>query len=113
MCTFRGTFAFNDLSPVGLCGQPTTINVYSSTFTVGSLLYSDAGCSVTLAGGYYCNSQYYFFFDPDLGITILTTNCSSAYCVFDTVGDNDTFYSAGTYQGNYYYTGATSGDYIY
>jgi hypothetical protein len=113
MCTFRGTFAFNDLSPVGLCGQPTTINVYSSTFIVGSMLYSDSGCSVVLAGGYYCNSQYYFFFDPDLGITLLTTNCSSGYCVFNTVNNNDTFYSAGTYQGNFYYTGVTSGNYIY
>lgn len=114
MCTFRGTFAFNASSSVGLCGQPTTINVYSSTFTVGSTLYSDAGCSSQLVGGFYCNSQYYFEYDPDLGgVTVLTTNCSGVYCVYDTAGNDDTFYSAGTYQGNYYYTGATSGNYIY
>ena len=34
MCTFRGTFAFNASSSAGLCGQPTTINIYSSGFTV-------------------------------------------------------------------------------
>jgi hypothetical protein len=113
MCTFRGTFAFNASSSAGLCGQPTTINIYSSGFTVGSDLYYDAGCTSEISTGYYCNSQYYFEYDADTGVTILTTNCSSVYCVFDTAGNDDTFYSAGTYQGNYYYTGATSGNYIY
>lgn len=113
MCTFRGTFAFSASSPVGLCGQPTTINVYSSTFNVGNDAFNDAGCTSEISTGYYCNSQYYFEYDADTGITVLSTNCSSAYCVFDTAGNDDTFYSAGTYQGNFYYTGATSGNYIY
>lgn len=113
MCTFRGTFAFSASSPVGLCGQPTTINVYSSTFMVGSDAFNDAGCTSEISTGYYCNSQYYFEYDADTGITVLNTNCSSVYCVFDTAGNDDTFYSAGTYDGNFYYTGATSGNYIY
>ena len=114
MCTFRGTYAFNASSSVGLCGQPTTISVYSSTFIVGSDLYSDAGCTNEIATGYYCNSQYYFeYVGEGPGITAITTNCSSVYCVFDTAGNDDTFYSAGTYDGNFYYTGSTSGNFIY
>jgi hypothetical protein len=114
MCTFRGTFAYSPTPSGSLCSLTPTVNIYSPSFNLGDPLYDDPSCSNEIGTGYYCNSQYYLeYVGEGPGITALTTNCSSVYCVFDTVGNNDTFYSAGTYQGNYYYTGATSGNYIY
>lgn len=115
MCTLLGTFAYSSTPLGNLCGQPSTVDVYyNSTYNIGDPLYSENTCTSEIDTGYYCGPQFYIeYIGEGPGITGITSSCSSGYCVYDTVTYDDTFYSAGTYGGKTYFTGVTSGNYIY
>jgi hypothetical protein len=114
-CNNLGTFSFNALTDVNLCYSALTTTLYGDSLSVGQIMYTDTGCTTTaVLNAYYCNGTNIYAINAIGEIRSITPcACNLSYCVYNDPTYNDTYQWNGTYNGYSYYSGITSGNFIF
>lgn len=112
-CNFLGTFS-SASDPELSCISPLLFDLYGSSLTIGSTLYSDSGCTTTALNSYYSDGVIIYSADT-FGVIESISNCScpGIFCVQNDTTYDDTYQYAGTYDGQSYYTGQSTSYVIY
>ena len=112
-CNFLGTFSSTSYPDMS-CISPLLYDLYGSSLTVGSTLYSDSGCTTTALDSFYSNGVLIYSADT-FGVIESISNCScpGIFCVQNDTTYDDTYQYSGTYDGQSYYTGQSTSYVIY
>lgn len=108
-CNNLGLFSLSTF-PTDLCFSSLTNNLYGSNLSVGSVIYTDSGCTTPYTGASFSNGIIVYRTDP-IGAIDFTANCTCTqfYCIQnDDIYDN-TYQYAGMYGSYTYFTGQTNG----
>ena len=112
-CDFLGTFAAAS-DPDVTCLSPLSIDLYGTDLNIGSIMYTDSACTSTALLSYYSDGVTVYDVDGAgeiLGLSACT--CPGIFCVQNDTTYDDTYYIAGTYDGESYYTGESTSYVIY
>ncbi len=112
-CNNLGLFAAAT-DPNSSCGSPLNFTLYGSGLTIGDVVYLDPTCSTTALISYY--SDGLDVYDVDTSGTIIGTSgctCPQFFCVENDTNYDDTYQLAGTYIGQSYFTGQTTGYFMF
>ena len=112
-CNFLGTFA-SDSVPDVACLSPLSVDLYGTSLTTGSTVYSDSACTTTALTSFYSDGVLVYAVDT-FGVIESISNCScpGIFCVQNDTTYDDTYQYAGTYDGESYYTGESTSYVIY
>lgn len=96
------------------CVSPLTATLYGSGLTIGDIVYSDSGCTSPATLAYYSDGIDVYSVDGS-GIIdgISGCTCPQFFCVENDTNYDDTYQLAGTYAGESYFTGQTTGYFMF
>jgi hypothetical protein len=111
-CILLGFFSYSMTSPELLCGGHRTISIYGDNLNVGTLLYSDPSCTLSLGAGFFSDGINVYTYVKG-GITSIEscTTCITEYCISGTITYDDNYTFSGLYNDYPYFTGE-SGSYV-
>jgi hypothetical protein len=112
-CNFLGNFS-SASTPELSCLSPLDYTLYGSDLNIGSIVYTNSACTSTALNSYYSDGVDVYDVDSAgeiLGIS--TCTCTGTFCVQNDTTYDDTYEIAGTYVGQSYYTGESTGYVIY
>jgi hypothetical protein len=119
-CNTQGLFAFNASSSTNLCYSARTITLYSGQFSgnflVGDTMFTDPFCTVpATVNAFYSNGVLTIQLNSVSEIrSIVDCPCDVAsFCVHNDPSYNDTYAIGGLYNNKGYYSGVTSGNFMY
>ena len=113
MCSNLGNFSFSS-DEESVCYGPLVTSVYGTDLNSGSIVYSDILCTTPFSGAIFSDGFYSYETDS-FGVLQDPTpcTCTQFYCISNTGIYDDEYQSAGSYAGNIYFTGQTSGYFIF
>jgi len=112
-CNNLGLFA-SAADPDNSCGGSLSISLYGSGLTIGYVVYLNSGCTGTPAlTSYYSDgiNVYNVVSGTITGISGCT--CPQFFCVENDTNYDGTYKLAGTYAGQSYFTGQTTGYFMF
>jgi hypothetical protein len=113
-CTNLGQFSFNALTDANICYSALTTTLYGDSLLTGVTVYSDYECKILATPGYYCNGINIYALNGLSEIRSITAcPCTLFYCVHNDITYNDNYQWKGTYNGYSYYSGLTTGKFIF
>ncbi len=112
-CNNLGLFS-SASDPNSSCGSTLSFTLYGSGLTVGDIVYLDSICSSPALLSYY--SDGIDVYDIDGSGTIIGSSgctCPQFFCVENDTNYDDTYQLAGIYDGESYFTGQTTGYFMF
>lgn len=103
-CNNLGTFALGTDSS-NLCYSALTDSLYGSGLSIGSDVYLDSSCLVPYPNSYFSDGNNLYFTNGSSLIEGISGCCPSIYCIHNDTNYDDTYYLAGVYDGDPYFTG--------
>jgi hypothetical protein len=110
-CNSLGLFS-SALDPINACTTLVSTKVFGEDKNLGSILYSNSGCTATLLPSYWSDGVNVYNVNGSGIIQGITgCSCSQFFCVENDTTYEDQYRQAGTFAGFNYFTGQTT-DYV-
>ena len=111
-CNNLGNFAIAT-DATNLCYSALTTTLYGNGLTIGSSIFVDSGCSSGYFGAYFSDGVSSYYVNLSGNIEQITDCCDQVFCVQNDTIYDDNYLFSGIYDSQPYYTGQTTGYFIY
>jgi hypothetical protein len=112
-CNNLGLFATAS-DPDNSCGGSLSTSLYGSGLTIGYVVYLNSGCTGTTAStSYYSDGINVYNVISGTVTSISGCTCPQFFCVENDTNYDDTYQLAGNYIGQSYFTGQTTGYFMF